>query len=244
MTEARAVEVPAEKQKADVSIVTQSKPFLVAPNAPVSRKYRVFAGPKDATLLAAYGADDLATYRKGWQLWVIGPLATLLAKSVIAPLLTSIYNLTTAVAGWMGFQHGNYGIAIILLTITVRLGLLPLSRKQAMAAKKMQDMAPHMQALKEKYKDEKEKLAAETMGLYRKYGVSPFGGCLLALIQMPIFFGLWQALQNSVALRGSSFLWIDNLAAPDQLFRFPFEIPLLSDSWAIISTSCRSWSWA
>jgi YidC/Oxa1 family membrane protein insertase len=67
------------------------------------------------------------------------------------------------------------------------------------------------------------------MALYRKYGVSPFGGCLLALIQMPIFFGLWQALNNSVALRGSSFLWIDNLAAPDMLFRFPFQMPLLGE---------------
>ena len=124
-------------------------------------------------------------------------------------------------------MRGSYGIAIILLTITVRLLLFPLSRKQAMSAKKMQDLQPRLTELKEKYKDDKERFTKEQFALFRANKVNPMGGCLLALIQLPIFVGLWQALNNSVALRHAPFLWIDNLAAPDMLFKFPFEIPLI-----------------
>ncbi|HEV3122474.1 MAG TPA: YidC/Oxa1 family membrane protein insertase, partial [Isosphaeraceae bacterium] len=117
----------------------------------------------------------------------------------------------------------------ILLTITVRLLMFPLSRKQALSAKKMQDLQPLMVELKEKCKDDKEKLGRETLALYSKHGVNPVGGCLPALIQLPIFVGLWQALNNSVDLRHAPFLWIDDLAAPDMLFRFPVKMPLLGE---------------
>lgn len=222
-TVATAVEVPKEKHKADVSVALYSKPAEVAPGRPLRQAFRVFAGPKTAEALTPFGAEDLAAYRKGWSL----PGSQWMARNVITPLLGQIYGLTTVVGRALGAKGGNYGIAIILLTFTVRLMLFPLSRKQAVSAKKMQDLQPHMMALREKYKDDKERIGRETMELYRKYGINPFGGCLLALIQMPIFFGLWQALNNSVALRGASFLWIDNLAAPDQLFPFPFEMPFL-----------------
>lgn len=92
--------------------------------------------------------------------------------------------------GIFGSETGNYGLAIILLTVTVRLGMFPLSRKQAIAAKKMQDLQPYMKEVQEKYKDDKEAQTRETFALYRKHGVNPVGGCLPALIQLPIFVGL------------------------------------------------------
>ena len=101
--------------------------------------------------------------------------------------------------------------------------MFPLGRKQAMAAKKMQDLQPHLKEIQEKYKDDKEQLTRETLALYKKHGVNPVGGCLPALIQLPIFVGLWQALNNSVRLRHAPFLYIDNLAAPDMLFQFPVD---------------------
>ncbi len=227
-TVATAIEVPPkEEQKADVSVAMFARPFTVSPNGAVSQSFRVFAGPKTEDALRPYEAEDLATYRKGWNIWVIGPASSFMARYVITPLLDKIYGLTSVVAHILGFERGSFGIAIILLTITVRLALFPLSRKQASSAKKMQDLQPQLTALREKYKDDKEKIGRETMDLYRQHGVNPMGGCLLALIQMPIFFGLWQALNNTVALRGARFLWIDNLAAPDQLFAFPTELPFL-----------------
>jgi YidC/Oxa1 family membrane protein insertase len=91
----------------------------------------------------------------------------------------------------------------------------------------MQDLQPLMVELKEKYKDDKERMTKETFALYKQHGVNPMGGCLPALIQLPIFIGLWQTLNNSVDLRNAPFLWIRNLAAPDMLFKFPFPIPLV-----------------
>lgn len=226
-TVATTVEIPKEEQKSDITVAMTTRPFTVAPNGAVSQAFQVFAGPKTEEALLPYGAEDLATYRKGWNIWVIGPASTFMARYIITPLLDKIYGLTAVIAGLFGFARGSYGIAIILLTITVRMMLFPLSRRQAFSAKKMQDLQPQLAALREKFKDDKEKIGRETMALYRQNGVNPMGGCLLALIQMPIFFGLWQALNSSVALRGASFLWIDNLAAPDQLFAFPREVPFL-----------------
>jgi YidC/Oxa1 family membrane protein insertase len=96
-----------------------------------------------------------------------------------------------------------------------------------MSAKKMQDLQPQMIALREKYKDDREKIAQETFALYRKYGINPVGGCLPVFVQIPIFMTLWRVLNVSVSLRQAPFLWVDNLAAPDMLFKLPFELPML-----------------
>lgn len=211
--------------KSDVGVELMSGTFDVAPGRPETHDYKVFAGPKTRDALAPYNAADLASYRK-WQLIPI-PFASSLAQSVIAPLLDRIYGLTEWVARLFGGTRGNYGVAIILLTMTVRLCMFPIGRKQAMISKKMQELQPHMAAIKEKYKDDKEQQTRETLALYREHGFNPAAGCAPALIQLPIFVGLWQALNNSVPLRHSSFLYIKNLAAPDMLFRFPSELPIV-----------------
>ena len=218
-------ENPAATQKSDVGVEVMSGTIDVAPGRPVTHDYKVFAGPKLAAALTPYGATDLASYRK-YQLISI-PFASSLAQNVIAPLLDRIYALTEWVARLFGGTRGNYGIAIILLTMTVRLCMFPLGRKQAMISKKMQDLQPHLAAIKEKFKDDKEQQTRETMALYKTHGFNPAAGCLPALIQLPIFVGLWQALNNSVSLRHSTFLYIKNLAAPDMLFAFPSELPIV-----------------
>jgi len=215
-------------QKSDVGIEIVSKPIVVGPNlGEVVHAYRVFAGPKVSSALLPFEADELASYRKNQ--WITIPFAATLAKSVIAPLLDKIYSLTQVVARTFGWKNGNYGIAIILLTMTVRLIMFPLGRKQAMMAKKMQDLQPVLAEVKEKYKDDKEALTRETMAVWKRHKVNPAAGCVPALIQMPIFVGLWQALNNSVSLRHSTFLYIRDLAAPDMMFRFPVTLPLLGD---------------
>jgi YidC/Oxa1 family membrane protein insertase len=119
-----------------------------------------------------------------------------------------------------------YFLAIILLTVLVRSCLFPLSRKQAIMAARQKDLQPQVVALKEKYGDDKQKLAQAQMELWRKNGINPFSGCLPLFIQLPIFIGLYTALNSAVDLRLQKFLWIDNLAGPDALFRLPFSLPL------------------
>jgi YidC/Oxa1 family membrane protein insertase len=217
-------EKPNEDQKADIGIEMTSRPVSVGPNRPAEHSYTIFAGPKTFAALEPYGAADLASYRKTG--WFGIPFAPEVA-SVISPALGYIYRFTKSVAGLFGGTRGNYGISIILLTLCVRMLMFPLGRKQALAAKKMQDLQPHLKELQEKYKEDKERQTKETFALYKRHGVNPVAGCIPALIQLPIFVGLWQALNTSVDLRQASFLWIKNLAAPDMLFRFPMEVPWL-----------------
>src|SRR5262249_50296816 len=152
--------------------------------------------PKTAEALAPYGAGELASFHKNQ--WFGIPGAVWMATVVITPLLDVMYNFTARVARLFGGTHGNYGLAIILLTLTVRLMMFPIGRKQAIAAKKMQDLQPYLKEIQEKHKDDKEQQTRETWNLYKKHKVNPLGGCLPALIQLPIFVGLWQALNNSV----------------------------------------------
>ena len=215
-----------DSQKADVTVAIDSKPITVGPNlSEVVHTYRVFAGPKTNAYLAPYSADELSAYHKSQ--WITIPFASTLAKGVIAPLLERIYAVTASVSQFFGGTKGNYGIAIILLTMTVRLIMFPIGRKQAMMAKKMQDLQPVLVEVKNRFKDDKEAIARETMAVYKRNKVNPAAGCVPALIQMPIFVGLWQCLNNSFELRQTSFLWIRDLAAPDMLFRFPVDLPIV-----------------
>jgi YidC/Oxa1 family membrane protein insertase len=212
------------KQKSDIGVQILSRPLTVGPNAAQTHTYLVYAGPKTREALTPYAAEDLATYRKGYTFW---GASTFVAQYLINPLLKFTYELTRRVAALFGSSRGNYGVAIILMTMLVRLAMFPLGRKQAMAAKKMQDLQPHLKEIQAKFKDDKEALTREQFALYKRHGVNPMGGCLPALIQLPIFVGLWQALNNSVYLRHAAFLWINNLAAPDMLFKFPGELPFV-----------------
>ncbi len=181
--------------------------------------------------------------RRTWRLyrknqWIYDPVRLDAGHQRDRPAAGRIYGVTESVSPGFGGTQGNYGIAIILLTMTVRLIMFPLGRKQAMMAKKMQDLQPVLAEVKEKYKDDKEALTRETMAVWKQNKVNPAAGCFPALIQMPIFVGLWQSLNNSVELRHSSFLYIRDLAAPTCCFGFRSSCR----SSASTSTSCRSWS--
>ena len=210
--------------QSDVGVEITSRSLKLRPDEPVVHLYRVFAGPKTHHVLEPFGADGLASYRK--PQWI--PLAPDIARVLITPTLGFTYQVTERVAHFFGGTKGNYGIAIILLTILVRGLMFPLGRKQARSAQKMQSLQPLLKELQDKYKDDKEKLTKETFALYKRHGVNPVSGCLPALIQLPIFVGLWQALNTSFPLRHATFLWIRDLAAPDMLFHIPFEIPFVT----------------
>jgi YidC/Oxa1 family membrane protein insertase len=117
---------------------------------------------------------------------------------------------------------GNWGLAIILLVLVIKLALFKLSEAQFRSMAKMKKLQPRMEALKERYGDDKQKLSAATMELYQKEKINPLGGCLPTLVQIPVFFALYYVLLESVELRQAPFFgWIQNLSAPDPYYVLP-----------------------
>jgi YidC/Oxa1 family membrane protein insertase len=128
----------------------------------------------------------------------------------------------------------NYGISIIILTIIIKIIFWPLTHKSYKSMKEMQKLQPIMAKIREKYKNNKEQMQKELMGLYKTYKVNPMGGCLPMVIQIPVFFALYRILGTSIELRHAPFfLWINDLSAPDRLFHFPFSIPFMSPPYGI-----------
>jgi len=116
----------------------------------------------------------------------------------------------------------NYGIAIIILTILIKIIFWPLGNKSYKSMKEMQKLQPKMLELRDKYKDDKQKLSQETMALYKAHKVNPMGGCLPMVIQIPVFFGLYKALLYAIELRHAPFIWwIQDLSAKDPYYITP-----------------------
>lgn len=182
------------------------------PGAPLTLKYRIFTGPKANTMLrklentkaAGDGWGDMMQY--GWFGFVSRPLNWLLNT-----LHIGLDKLST---------EQSWGLAIIFLTIIVRIFIWPLHAKSTHTMKRMSKLQPKMAELKEKYADDPNKLNTEMMGLYRKYGINPLGGCLPMFIQIPIFFGFFRMLEYAVELRNQPFLWVGDLSQPDTLTYF------------------------
>lgn len=202
----------------DISVIIDSVPLTIEPGQEVTHTYLLYNGPKDAPILAEYSQYELPLLIHYYDFLNVIPIGS------IAKLMVFILGILYT------FTH-DYGVAIILLTIIVRLAMFPLSYKQAHSMQKMMLLQPKLQEIKDKHGNDKERYNREMMELYSKHKVNPMGGCLPMLIQMPIFIGLYQALSNSFALRQSTFLygwtWIHDLAAPDQLFPFGFDVPWL-----------------
>jgi YidC/Oxa1 family membrane protein insertase len=160
---------------------------------------KVFAGPKQSDLLAAAGTglEELIDY--GWFALLAKPLVFLMKAS----------NRVT----------GNYGIDIILLTILIKILFFPLTQKSMGSMRKMQELAPVLNKLKEKYKGDMQRINQETMNLYKTYKINPLSGCLPMLAQIPVFIALYKGLLATIELRHAPFfLWINDLSAPEYLW--------------------------
>ena len=158
----------------------------------------VFMGPKELDVLDAVNPALNKTINFGWT-------------SIIALPFLKLLKLFYRIAP-------NYGLAIILLTIVVRLLTLPMSIKGQRSMMKMQRLQPQVERIREKHKDDQERLNREMVDLYKRNHVNPLGGCLPMAVQMPVFFGLYEALLNAIELRHAPFVgWITDLSAPDCL---------------------------
>lgn len=138
---------------------------------------------------------------------------------------------TINVLNWLGKYIANYGIIILILTVMIKLIILPLTYKSYMSGAKMRVLKPQMDELNERFPDKEDALKKQqaTMELYKKSGVSPFGGCLPTLIQMPILFAMFRFFPSSIELRGQKFLWSDDLSSYDSVLQLPFDIPMYGD---------------
>ncbi|MCX8022740.1 MAG: membrane protein insertase YidC [Syntrophorhabdaceae bacterium] len=164
-----------------------------------SVKAKLFFGPKQTDVLKSLNIKAERIIDFGWF-------------DIIAKPLVMGLNYSNKVTK-------NYGIDIILLTILIKIIFYPLTVKSSQSMKKMQKLQPQIQKLREKYKDDRQKLNQEMMDLYRRQGVNPMGGCLPMIIQIPVFFALYKALSGAIELRHAHFfLWIDDLSSPEDLF--------------------------
>jgi YidC/Oxa1 family membrane protein insertase len=123
----------------------------------------------------------------------------------------------------------NFGIVILLLTLFIRLVISPLSYTSYLSSAKMKVLRPEIDKLKEKYGTDQQAISMEQMKLFREAGVNPLGGCIPAVLQIPIFFALYSFFNSNVALRGARFLWADDLSQYDSIAHLPFTIPFYGD---------------
>ncbi len=202
---------PVEKQwekRTNSSFRLVSALHDLKPAEGLSQDYEVFAGPKKPALLAPYGLKELVYY--GWFFFVAEPMTW---------ILHAFYAVVR-----------NYGLAIIMLTVMVRLCMFPLSRKQTLNAQKMQELQPEIKRIQEAYKNNMEGRSKAQQELFRKHNYNPLGGCLLVFLQLPIFLGLYRSLMVDVELRqapliSESVRWCSNLAAPDMVFNWTSFMP-------------------
>lgn len=184
-------------------------PDSLASGSIISLDYTIFTGPKENTMLRKL--DNIDSAGIGW-----GDVMQYGLFGFVSRPLNWLLNTLHIVIGKFSTTQ-SWGLAVICLTIIVRVLIWPLHAKSTRVMKRMSKLQPIMKELKEKYPDDPNKLNTEMMGLYRKYGINPLGGCLPMFIQIPIFFGFFKMLDYAVELRNERFLWVDDLSQPDTI---------------------------
>ncbi len=170
------------------------------------RKFRVYIGPLDYDIVSEYGINNMVNL--GWKYGI-----RQIGEYFMLPIFKFIHRFVP-----------NYGVSIIIFAIIMKFLLYPLTIQQMRSAQKMQLLAPELEKIREKYKDDNLKQQQEIMKLYGDYGINPAGGCLPMLLQMPILIALWQLLRSSIDLRQSEFIWwIKDLSVPDEIINFGFS---------------------
>lgn len=175
--------------------------FQLQPGQTYSARFQIWAGPKIYHRLAQLEHNE----------------AEIMNFGVFKIVSQFLLNFLNTIHGFVK----DYGVAILVLTLVVRLVLWPLQSKANQTMRKTALLGPKMQEMREKYKDDPTRMNQEVMKLYKQYGINPVGGCLPMAIQIPIFFGLYQMLAQAVELRNARFLWVHDLSQPDTVAHLP-----------------------
>ena len=184
---------------------------IAAQNGALNTTFDWFIGPTDYKILKTYDENLSGSISFGWG--IIGWINRFL-----------FFPLFGLLSGFL-----PYGIAIILMTIIVRLALSPVTYKSYLSQAKMKVLRPEINALNDKYGNDRAKKQQETMKLYSKAGANPMAGCVPSLLQLPIFLGLFYFFPVAFSLRGKSFLWAEDLSSYDSIAELPFSIPFYGD---------------
>jgi len=212
----------AQLARSNVCVIIHFKALELPAGETTARTYRFIAAPEITEALERYGRGMTNALR-----------ASSIPGVTWALSLGTISWVNPMMLGILKFFHWiipNYGIAILLLTVMMKIVLHPLTRKGQVGMHKMQQLQPKIAELRKKLGDDKQKMAQEQMALFKKYGVHPMSGCLPMLLQMPVFIALFVTLRSAVELRQATFVpgWIDDLSGPDTIFHLPFYVPLLN----------------
>ena len=212
-------------ERPEAGLPSTSRLNIVRPALNSSRStdiYRFYLGPKTQEALAVYNTGTNGFGQKDMQLIEVAN-----TRGILSPLEKALKWLLLIFHRFIP----NYGVAIILLTLFVKIVFFPLTKKSSEATLRMQALSPKIKELQEKYKDNPQKMNAEMAGLYKKEGYNPLSGCLPMLLQIPIFFAMYNLFNNHFDLRGAEFIprWIPDLSLPESIWNFPdgFRLPLL-----------------
>jgi len=184
--------------------------------------FDLFLGPNLYPLLSSL--DDRITTDEDLHLTRMIPLGWNIFRWINTGVIIPVFN-------FLGSFNWNYGIIILLLTIFIKIVLFPLTYKSYVSQARMKVLAPDIKAINDKYPGQENAMVRQqkTMALYQKAGASPFSGCLPLLLQMPILFAMFSFFPSAIELRGQSFLWADDLSAPDAIISWSVNIPLVTE---------------
>jgi YidC/Oxa1 family membrane protein insertase len=189
-------------------------PYKSAPV--VNYNFQYYFGPNSYNTLASLHKDVESIIKLSYDFWLFS-------------WIRYITRFIIWVFSWFNSTHLNYGIIILIMTIILKVVLQPLTYKSIESAAKMKILAPELAALKEKYGDDQTKIGQEQMKIYSKAGVSPLGGCLPLLVQMPILIAMYYFFPASIELRQQAFLWASDLSSYDSIVTFAHALPLIGD---------------
>lgn len=204
--ESDASRAPRSAAVTGVSAQARFAAINIAPQESYTRKFSYYVGPKKYSALRQLGLHQEKVMDFG--MWA--PLCVFLLS-----VLNTTYSLLP-----------NYGLAIIVLTILIRILFWPLTHKSTESMKRMQELQPQMMELRKLHKNNPRKLQEETMALYKKNKVNPVSGCLPMIVQIPVFIALFVVLRSAIELRFAEFLWVKDLSEPERLFAAYLPIPL------------------
>lgn len=221
---------PSDDTSNVVTKATANLLITTTPNATANFPFQLYYGPNDYTILkkTAPDLDKMVNLGQGPYTFV-RPIN----KYIVMPVFNFFKSFI-----------GSFGIVIALLTLFIRLLTSPLVYTSYLSGAKMKALRPEIDKLKEKHQGDQQAVGMEQMKLFREAGVNPLGGCIPALLQIPIFFALYSFFNSHLGLRGESFLWAEDLSAYDTILNFGFRIPLLGNHLSLFTLTAVLTSFA
>ncbi|MBA2561530.1 MAG: membrane protein insertase YidC [Chitinophagaceae bacterium] len=204
-------EVPQDTNTHIIAQSTANLRLKVSPGSSTSIPLQLYYGPNDYKILKFYGNQMHDNVPLGSGIFAF-------VKYINIGFILPVFN-------FLGSKLASFGLVIALLTIIIRLIISPLSYQSYLSGAKMKLLKPEIDELRLKYGEDKQAFGMEQMKLFKSAGVNPLGGCIPALLQIPIFFALYNFFNSNIALRGQSFWWANDLSAYDSIYNLPFDIP-------------------